>query len=375
VSRPFTLVFVGLSISSSWGNGHATTYRALIRALAARGHEVVFLERDVPWYASQRDAPSPEGCRLELYDSIGDLTDRFGALIATADAVIVGSYVPDGAEVLEWVLEVAGGPTLFYDIDTPVTLEKLRRGEPTYVRPSSIPKLDAYLSFTGGPLLNTLQRDFGAHLALPLYCSVDAERYRPSGVAAARDLGYELLIGSAVAWPDGRFVVAGSCYPDIAWPENVERLEHVSPGEHPEFYGSLRFALNLTRADMLKTGHAPSVRLFEAAACQVPVISDVWSGIEEFFEPGREILLARSRDEILQILKSTTESERTRLGERARSRVLREHTASHRARQLEVYLKDLCESRADVVPSHHRPARRPSESSELGGSPERATEP
>ena len=123
------IVIFGLSLTSSWGNGHATTYRALVRGLEALGHQVTFLERDVPWYASNRDAPRPKGCRLELYESLEDLRERFTSLVQDADAVVVGSYVPDGAEVTRWVVETARGLTLFYDIDTPITLEKLRSGE------------------------------------------------------------------------------------------------------------------------------------------------------------------------------------------------------------------------------------------------------
>ncbi|HEY8946262.1 MAG TPA: glycosyltransferase, partial [Polyangiaceae bacterium] len=293
--------------------------------------------------------------------------DRFGAAVESADAVIVGSYVPDGAELLNWVLASARGVRLFYDIDTPVTLEKLRRDEPTYIGRESIPKLDGYLSFTGGPVLETIAQIFGAPLVLPLYCSVDTELYAPVARAPARDLGYlgtysadrqpaleKLLVQSARAWTSGRFVVAGSCYPHSDWPPNVERLEHVPPGEHRQFYGSLRFALNLTRADMLKAGFSPSVRLFEAAACGVPVVSDVWAGMDEFFAPGREIAQVRSSLELLQVLTRMPEADRMRMGQRARERVLRQHTAEHRARQLEHYLAELRDSKRPSLLSAKR---------------------
>lgn len=384
MTAPLRLVFLGLSISSSWGNGHATTYRALIRALAVRGHDVLFLERDVPWYAENRDAPSPQGCRLELYASLEELQGRFAAEVAAADAVIVGSYVPDGADVVRWVLGTARGLRLFYDIDTPVTLEKLRRQEPTYIAPDSIPELDAYLSFTGGPVLDTIVRVFKAKVCLPLYCSVDTEIYAPVASAKDRDLGYlgtysadrqaaldELLVQSARRLPDRRFVVAGSSYPVTKWPENVERIEHVSPGDHAAFYGSLRFALNLTRADMLKTGHSPSVRIFEAAACGVPVVSDAWTGIEEFFEPGKEIVVATSSAEVLQLLTCMPEEERMRIGERARQRVVREHAAVHRALELEQHLAELgAEGRGASRPARAATARTRRCSSEYPAAPE-----
>lgn len=344
------LVVLGLSISSAWGNGHATTYRSLIRGLGELGHDVVFLERDVPWYAANRDDPAPLGCRLEFYDGLPDL-ERFTELVRDADAVMVGSYVPDGIQVLEWAREVRKGALLFYDIDTPVTLERLKRGEPTYIAKESIPSLDAYLSFTGGPALDTITRVLGGKCALPLYCSANAETYAPVTEAPHRDLGYlgtysidrqpaleELLNESARRYSKGRFVVAGSCYPPTQWPENVERIEHVSPREHPAFYGSLRFALNLTRAEMRSAGYSPSVRVFEAAACGVPILSDSWPGIEQFFEPEREILIVESSAEVVRLLQDLPERERRSIGERARARFLREHTGLHRARTFEAYL-------------------------------------
>jgi spore maturation protein CgeB len=143
------LVFIGLSLSSSWGNGHATTYRALLRGLAAVGQHALFLEREVPWYAANRDLPDPDFCELGLYGSVEELAQRFGARIAGARAVIVGSYVPDGIAVLDLVLERATGPKAFYDIDTPITLAALDKGAEDYIAIRQIPQLDLYFSFTG----------------------------------------------------------------------------------------------------------------------------------------------------------------------------------------------------------------------------------
>lgn len=353
--RPLRIVICGLSITSSWGNGHATTYRALVRELDARGHDVLFLERDVPWYAENRDAPSPPGCRVGLYGSLDELRKRWGRAIRDADAVIVGSYVPEGVEVGRWVTRTARGATAFYDIDTPVTLARLERGDDEYLVPDLVPRFDLYLSFTGGPTLDRLERRFGARRARPLYCSVDPVRYRPTGAAMRWDLGYlgtyspdrqptldRLMLEVAREMPSRRFVVAGPSYPaDIRWPANVERRDHVAPGEHPVFYSSQRFALNVTRADMVRAGWSPSVRLFEAAACGVPVISDPWDGIEAFFTPGREILLARGPEDVRAALHDLDEADRRALGDAARRRVLAAHTAAHRARQLERYLRDL----------------------------------
>jgi spore maturation protein CgeB len=341
------IVVLGLAITSSWGNGHAVTFRGLLRELSEMGHEVWFLERDVPWYADNRDQPEPEGVNLGLYTSLADLKKRFGALVRDADAVVVGSYVPEGCEVIRWVQRTARGATGFYDIDTPVTLAKLDRGDEEYLSRELIPGFDVYFSFTGGPTLERLERQLGAKRAVALYCAVDPQRYRPSAQAPRWDLGYlgtwsadrqpvldRLLVEAARRRPSLRFTVAGPCYPaDIEWPDNVERTDHVAPGDHPRFYGSQRFTLNVTRADMVRAGWSPSVRLFEAAACGVPILSDVWEGLDVVFGPG-EILPVRTTADVLEALNDIGDEERERIAAQARRRVLTEHTAAHRAREL-----------------------------------------
>jgi spore maturation protein CgeB len=354
------LVILGLSITSSWGNGHATTYRALVRELAARGHEVVFLERDVPWYAEHRDLAKPSFCETHLYPSVAALKRRFRNVVRDADAVVVGSFVPEGIAVGQWVVSVARGTTAFYDIDTPVTMAMLDAGTCEYLEPSLVARYDLYLSFTGGPTLDVLERRYGSPMARPLYCAVDPSIYFPERLDHDHDhdLGYlgtysddrqpalrRLLIDPARAWRDGRFVVAGPQYPDrIRWPRNVRRIEHLSPGEHRAFYNAQRFTLNVTRAAMVKAGYSPSVRLFEAAACGVPIISDPWPGLDSVFEIGREILVARSTDEVLALMRMD-ERTRSEIGVRARRRVLREHTAAHRAGELESYVAEAIEAR------------------------------
>ncbi|HEY3521496.1 MAG TPA: glycosyltransferase [Rhodanobacteraceae bacterium] len=362
------IVILGLSMRSSWGNGHATTYRALTRALRRRGHHVRFLERDVHWYAENEDAPDDLESCIGLYGSIERLQDERADEVAQADLVIVGSYVPQGIEIGEWVQRTAGGTTAFYDIDTPVTLAKLGRGECDYLHPRLIAGYDLYLSFTGGPLLEELRRRHGAH-ALPFYCAVDAERYAPASVPQRYDLGYmgtysadrqaalrSLLVQPAREWPAGRFVVAGPQYPrDIDWPGNVHRVEHLGPGEHPRFYNEQRFTLNVTRSDMVAAGWSPSVRLFEAAACGTPIISDPWPGLETIFEPGREILIARDRRQVLHWLRDMPSERRHAIGAAARARVLAEHTAGHRAQTLERYL-DRVAQRSFLFRSEGAPA-------------------
>jgi spore maturation protein CgeB len=246
------------------------------------------------------------------------------------------------------VLQTAGGVTGFYDIDTPVTLAKLEAGDHAYLAPRQIRGYDLYLSFTGGPTLQRLRDQYGARHPHAFHCAFDPESYFPEPVAPRWDLGYlgtysddrqprvdTLLIGPARAWKEGRFAVAGPMYPaSIDWPPNVMRTDHVPPAEHRAFYNAQRFTLNVTRDDMIRAGWSPSVRLFEAAACGTPILSDAWDGIEALFEPGHEILLVRDTSEVLDALRHMPEADRVAMGRRARERVMAEHTAAHRAREL-----------------------------------------
>jgi spore maturation protein CgeB len=347
------IVLLGLSITSSWGNGHATNYRALVRALSERGHDVLFLERDVPWYAAQRDMPQPPWGTTRLYGSLEELRREHGAAVRDAELVVVGSYVPDGVAVGEWVIETARGLTAFYDIDTPVTLAKLARGDHEYLTPRLVRAYRLYLSFTGGPMLRRIERELGSPRARAFHCLVDPAAYPVREHEPVRwDLGYlgtyspdrqpaleRLMLEPARRDPRLRCVVAGPQYPaTIAWPANVERIEHLPPAEHAAFYAAQRFTVNVTRADMLTAGWSPSVRLFEAAACAVPAISDRWDGLEAFFEPGAEIVVADAAEDVLGALAGIDDARRRAIGRRARERVLAEHTAGHRAAELEQHV-------------------------------------
>ncbi len=346
-----SVVIMGLSITSSWGNGHATTYRSLVAELAAQGHGVLFLERDVPWYAENRDMPTPDFCVAEIYGSMSELRRRFAKAIRDADLIIVGSYVPEGVQVAGWILQTARGVTAFYDIDTPVTLAKLRNGDYEYLRPELISQFDMYLSFTGGPMLTRLEREYGSPMARPLYCSVDPHLYFPDRKRYDWDLGYlgtysidrqpaldELLNAPARMWPQGRFIVAGSQYPaSVTWPRNVLRMDHIEPARHRDFYNSQRFTLNITRRDMIAAGWSPSVRLFEAAACGTPIISDWWPGLDQFFKPDHEILVARGKGDVVKYLTQISAGEAGKIGEAARGKLLQYHCARNRAEQLLEY--------------------------------------
>lgn len=361
MSDRLSVVVLGLSLSSAWGNGHAVTFRALLQAFAARGHRVVFLERDMPWYAEHRDLVDPAYCQLELY---GDLPQLRGwaPTVAAADAVIVGSYVPEGIAVGDWAMQTARGPVAFYDIDTPVTMAALDRGDNAYLAAEQIARYDLYLSFTGGPTLDRLERRHGSPAARALYCSVDPAVYQPVETARRWDLSYlgtysddrqpvleRLLLDAARRAPQRRFAVAGPLYPDsIEWPANVERLHHVPPADHPAFYGASGFTLNVTRADMVAAGFSPSIRLFEAAACGTPILSDVWDGIDTVLVPDTEITLVQTADDVLAAL-DLPEARRRAMGHAARTAVLQRHSAAHRAEILEQALRQAIARRHAAV--------------------------
>ncbi len=353
------IVVFGLTITSSWGNGHATTYRSLLKALARRGHSIQFIEKDVEWYRSNRDLPEPKFCTVSLYEEWERDSAELLGLCFDADAIVVGSYFPDAIAATTALLKTVRCPVLFYDIDTPITLQQLRNhGGTAYLTAALIPSYAAYLSFTGGPALRELEEVFGAQRAIAFYCSVDPELYRPVAARAefACDLSYlgtyaadrqpklmRLLDAAAELAPQQTFMVAGPQYPEdaIQWQSNVRRMVHVPPRDHPAFYCSSRFTLNITRDDMVAAGYSPSVRLFEASACGATILSDNWPGLAEFLTPGKEILLPKNATEVAHLLKEMGDEERERMGQRARARILAAHSAEHRALQFEEIVSSL----------------------------------
>ncbi|PKD16209.1 glycosyltransferase [Salegentibacter salinarum] len=349
------IVIIGLSITSSWGNGHATTYRSLLKALSARGHEIHFLERDVPYYAQHRDLPNPSFCKVNLYKDLEELKKGHTHLIESADVVIVGSYVPEGVAVGNWVIDSAKGLKAFYDIDTPVTLGKLEKKDYEYITPELIAKYDLYLSFSGGTVLEFLEEKYGSPRAKDLFCSVDPDLYYPNQKEEEYLLGYlgtyskdrqstlsKLLFETAWNYPNEKFILAGSQFPDkLHWPTNLNHIDHLPPAEHCNFYNSQRYTINVTRADMIKFGHSPSVRLFEAAACGVPIISDFWEGIDDIFSIEKEILIAKDAKDVACFIEEINESERLALAENAREKVLIHHTSQARAKQLEAHINEV----------------------------------
>lgn len=346
------ITIFGLSITSSWGNGHATTFRALCEALHRRGHRIVFFERNVEWYQNNRDLPHPEYCEVKVFENWQEILSSVRTELRDSDVAMVGSYFPDGIAALEEVLASNAQVKAFYDIDTPITVRSLREnGRADYLLKSHLPELDIYFSFTGGPMLQYLQEELGAPFAVPLYCSVDPDKHceLPAEPRFTCDMSYmgtyapdrqpkieEFLCAPARRLPEKKFIVAGPQYPaHIEWPENVERIMHLNPRHHAQLYSSSRITLNVTRREMVLAGYSPSVRLFEAAACGAAIASDNWPGLETFFTSGREILLATGSDDIIRYLENYSNSELRRIGRDARDRVLASHTSEVRAQEFE----------------------------------------
>jgi spore maturation protein CgeB len=344
------LVIFGLAVSSSWGNGHATLWRGLIRALARRRHRVVFFEKDVPYYATHRDLTELPNGELCLYGDWKDALPRARRHLADADVAMVTSYCPDGAAASRLVLDSHAERKTFYDLDTPVTLERLRAGETvSYLPEGGLGDFDVVLSYTGGPALDELRTRLGARLVAPLYGSVDPDVHAPADAVDRyrSDLSYlgtyaadrqpalqRLFIDAAWKLPARRFLIGGAQYPEtFPWTPNIFFARHLPPGEHPPFYCSSRLTLNVTRPGMAAMGYCPSGRLFEAAACGAPIVSDDWPGLETFLTPGLEILVARDTSDVLHAL-SLPQVELDRLARAARERTLAEHSADRRAQEM-----------------------------------------
>jgi spore maturation protein CgeB len=349
------ITIFGLTISSSWGNGHATPYRATLRALHRRGHQVTFYEKDVPYYAKRRDFTSCDYCELVLYSNWDDVRPQALREARSSDVVIAASYCPDGGRIIDDILPLNRPLRVFYDLDTPITLQNLEQGDLDYLCRDQIPAFDVYLSFTGGRILEQLEHHWCARMARPLYGCVDPDVH--ARVPARQDLqcvlSYmgtyaadrqhkvdALFLEPARQHRDANFVLAGSLYPrHWTWPANLRVLEHVAPADHPALYSSSRLTLNITRDGMARYGYCPSGRFFEAAACGTPVLTDGWEGLETFFIPGEELFVAQSAQNVMDVL-SVSDHELSRMAWRARERTLGEHTGDDRAAQMLSYFEE-----------------------------------
>jgi spore maturation protein CgeB len=306
----------GLTISSSWGNGHATPYRAIIRALDRLGHSIHFFEKDAPYYSARRDFDSCDYCEI---------------------------------------LGLSRPLRVFYDLDTPVTLASMRSGEVEYLSSNQLPEFDLVLSFTGGKAVKELEETHHARTVRTLYGCVDPDDYYRVDPAPdfQCDLSYmgtysadrqakldELLLEPSRRHPEKQFLLAGPLYPwNWEWPDNVRRREHVAPADHSRFYSSSGITLNITRGDMAANGWCPSGRFFEAAACGTPMITDTWEGLDSFFDLKSELRVVGRAEDVQDALRMPQDELRA-MAARARQRTLDEHTGMVRARQLIRYFEE-----------------------------------
>ena len=345
-------VIFGLSVSSSWGNGHATIWRGLLKAMAAAGHTATFYEKDVPYYASTRDGwECPPGIVLRLYEDLEVVRSEAARELHTADVALCTSYCPDGIPASRLILDSRAPVRAFYDLDTPVTLDALQAGQPVaYLPPEGLGEFDLVLSYTGGRALDELTSRLGARRVAPLYGAVDPDVHAPAAPinefrSALCYLGTyapdrqpaleELFVKPARHAPELRFALAGAQYPaDFPWTANIFFVRHLPPALHPAFFCSSRATLNITRRAMAEYGFCPSGRLFEAAACGTPILTDWWEGMEFFFAPDTEILRVENADEVATAL-ALDDSELTRIAAAARERALTQHTAARRVADLE----------------------------------------
>jgi len=343
------ITIFGLTISSSWGNGHATPYRAILKALRRAGHEIHFFERDVPYYARHRDFDGEGCCDLHLYSDWETVRGFALKQARDSEAVICASFCPEGCRIIDEILNLQEPAKVFYDLDTPVTLGALEQGDIEYLRRDQIPEFDVYLSFTGGGTLDELTSHWRARLALPLYGCVDPEAHRRSASRPdfACDLSYmgtyavdrqekvdTLFLEPSRRLADKPFILAGSQYPwEWQWPQNVKRFEHVWSSDHSALYSSSRLTLNITRKEMARWGYCPSGRFFEAAACETPIVTDWFEGLDHFFDRERELLIADSADDVIAAVK-LPDAELRQIADRAWERTLSEHTGEQRARDL-----------------------------------------
>jgi spore maturation protein CgeB len=348
------ITIFGLTISSSWGNGHATPYRAIIRALDRMGHEVHFFEKDVPYYRSRRDFEDCSYCKLTLYENWSEIRRSALETARASDIVVTASYLPEGQQINDEVLSLEGPLRIFYDLDTPITIRNLDGAGVEYLRADQIPGFDLFLSFSGGEILRELERR-GARMARPLCGCVDPDDYQrtASDPQFACDLSYmgtfapdrqpkvdELFLEPARRHAEKQFVLAGPMYPwEWQWPLNVRRIEHIGPEMHPCFYSSCRLTLNITRAEMVRWGYCPSGRFFEAAACGTPLITDFWQGLESFFEPDRDLLVVNCPDDVERAL-ALPDAALQAMAHTARQRTLDQHTGRVRAQQLLKFLEE-----------------------------------
>ncbi len=351
------LTFFGSSLVSSYWNGAATYYRGLIRALHGLGHRVTFCEPDAYGRQQHRDlTEDPDYARVEVYRSEAERDARVEEAFATSDWVIKCSGVGVwDAELEKAVAERSGGRarTAFLDVDAPATLGRVA-ADPSDPFVACIPRYDHVLTYGGGPPVVAAYGRRGARACTPVYNALDPEAHHPperrgesrwdvlfmGNRLPDREARVEEFFFRAAALCSGaRFALGGEGWGDRPMPPNVEYLGHVPTARHNEVNAAARLVLNVHRESMVENGWSPATRMFEAAGAASCQVTDAWEGIEAFFAPGEEILVARSAEEVADRVRATDDAAARRIGEAARGRALRDHTYGQRARLLDGILR------------------------------------
>jgi len=352
MSESFNIAFFGSSLVSSYWNGAATYYRGIVHALHRRGHRVTFYEPDAFERQSHRDMEDPDWAKVVVYPGEGEEgVMRALEQARGADVVVKASGVGVFDALLErevLALGGAGTTVIFWDVDAPATLERIAHDPEDPFR-ALIPRYDLVLTYGGGPPVIEAYRGFGARDCIPVYNALDPETHHPVPREArfSADLGFlgnrlpdrearvdRFFFEAARRAPDQRFLLGGSGWDDTI-PANVRRLGHVSTRDHNALNCSVRMVLNVNRDSMARFGWSPPTRVFEAAGAGACLIVDAWEGIEEFLEPGREVLVAEHGLAVADYLRGIDADQARRIGENARRRLLADQTYAHRALQVE----------------------------------------
>ncbi len=351
------IAFFGSSLVSAYWNGAATYYRGIIRALAARGHRVTFYEPDAYDRQKHRDIADPAWARVVIYPNEEAAAHRALEAARNADVLVKASGVGVFDELLEaGVLAVArpDATVIFWDVDAPATLERMRGNHADPFR-VLVPRYDLVLTYGGGDPVIRDYRGFGARDCVPVYNALDPDVHYPvpADERFAADLSFvgnrlpdrearvdTFFFDAAARLPSRHFVLGGNGWADKPMPGNVHYLGHVYTADHNAVNCSALAVLNVCRDSMATNGFSPPTRVFEAAGAAACLITDAWEGVEQFLEPGNEVLVARDGAEVAELLAGLTPEQARRIGDNARRRMLEKHTYYHRGAEVEYLLTD-----------------------------------
>jgi spore maturation protein CgeB len=356
MKRQLDIAFFGSSLVSAYWNGAATYYRGLVRELAARGHRITFYEPDAYDRQKHRDMADPPWANVIVYSGTDEAdVHRVLEHARHADVVVKASGVGVWDQLLEReVIRSKRASTLsvFWDVDAPATLDRLRR-DPTDVFRALVPKYDLVFTYGGGPPIVRGYESFGARRCVPIYNALDPTTHHPTEPDARWAASLSLLANRlpdrerrveefffkpAELLPDESFLLGGSGWGDRKLPPNVRSVGHVYTADHNALNASAHAVLNVARDSMASCGHSPATRIFEAAGAGACIVTDAWEGIEQFLTPDSEILVAETGEDVARHLRALTKERARSIGDAAKRRVLGEHTYARRARQVEALL-------------------------------------